>query len=177
MAVSINPGSLQVWRPPTGLMYKLNFDASVFACTRSSGVGVIVRNSLGEVMAGLSARGPAVANSEEAEALACRKAVEFAMDAGFTNLVIEGDNAAVIKAIASPWLDRSRLGHIYDDICTLATGFRSCIIGCVKRSDNFVTHSLAHFASHLDEELVWLEESLPPAFDALYLDASFLNDE
>ena len=149
-------------------MYKLNFDAAVFASTRSLGVGVIVRNSLGDVMASPSARGLAVANSEEALALVWRKAVEFAMDAGFMDLVIEGDNAVVMKAISSLWLDRSRLGHIHDDIRTLATGFRSCIIGCVKRSDNFVTHSLAHFASHLDEELVWLEESLPPAFDALY---------
>nr|XP_023881690.1 uncharacterized protein LOC111994061 [Quercus suber] len=159
------------------MAFKLNFDAAVFDGTNSSGVGVIVRNSLGEVMAGLSARGPAVANSEEAEALACRKAVEFAMDAGFMDLVIEGDNAAVMKAITSSRLDRSRLGHIYDDIRTLAARFRSCNFGCVKRSANAVAHSLARFASNLVDELVWLEEPPPPALEALYLDASFLIDE
>ena len=156
-------------------MYKLNFNAAVFASTRSLGVGVIVRNSLGDVMASPSARGLAVANSEEALALVWRKAVEFAMDVGFTDLVIEGDNAAVMKAITSPQLDRSRLGHIYDDTCTLTIGFRSCTIGCVKRSANSVAHSLARFASHLDEELVWLEESPPPALDTLYLDASYFE--
>ena len=116
-----------------------------------------------------------MANSEEVEALACRKAVEFAMDAGFMDLVIKGDNAVVMKAISSPRLDRSQLGHIYDDIRTLATGFRSCTIGCVKRSANSVAHSLARFASHLDEELVWLEESPPLALDTLYLDASYFE--
>ena len=40
-----------------------------------------------------------------------------------------------------------------------------------------MAHSLARFASHLDDELVWLEESPPPALEALYLDARFLNDE
>ncbi|XP_023905314.1 uncharacterized protein LOC112017083 [Quercus suber] len=159
------------------MAFKLNFNAAVFDGTNSSEVGVIVRNGLGEVMAGLSARGPAVANSEEAEALACRKAVEFAMDAGFINLVIEGDNAAVMKAITSSRLDGSRLGHIYDDIRTLAAGFRSCNFGCVKRSANVVAHSLARFANHIVDELVWLKESPPPALEALYLDASFLNDE
>ena len=177
LAISTNPRLVQVWRPPIGSVYKLNFDAAIFDSTRSSRLGVIVRNSLGEVMASLLAHGPAMANSEEAEVLACQKAVEFAMDARFTDLVIKGDNAAVMKAITSPWLDRSRLGHIYDDIRTLVAGFRSCTIGCVKRSANFVAHSLARFASHLDDELVWLEESPPPGLEALYLDARFLNDE
>ena len=140
-------------------------------------MGVIIRNSQGEVMASLSARGPAVASSKEAEVLACRKAVEFAIDVGFMDLVIEGDNATVMKAIVSPRLDRSRQGHIYDDIRTLAVGFRSLFVGCIKRSANFVAYSLARYASHLEEELVWLEESPPPALDALHLDVSLLNDE
>jgi len=138
---------------------------------------VVIRNSLGEVMASLSAHGPAVASSEEAEVLACWKAVEFAIDVGFMDLVIEGDNATVMKAIVSPRLDRSRQGHIYDDIRTLVAGFRSLSVGCIKRSANSVAYSLARYASHLEEELVWLEESQPPALDALYLDASLLNDE
>ena len=41
-------------------------------------------------MAGMSAKGPYVRNSEEAEALACQNAVVFAMEAGFSKLVIEG---------------------------------------------------------------------------------------
>ena len=52
-------------------------------------------------MAAMSAKGPAVNNSEEAEMLACRKSIEFVMDAGFSELVIEGDNANVIRAISS----------------------------------------------------------------------------
>ncbi|XP_065638610.1 uncharacterized protein LOC136071363 [Quercus suber] len=177
LAVSANSGLIQAWRPPTGSVYKLNFDVAVLANTRSSGVGVVIRNSLGEVMAGLSTYGPVVASNEEAEVLACRKVVEFAIDAGFMDLMIEGDNAMVMKANVFPRLDRSRLGHIYDDIRTLAAGFRSLSVGCIKRSANSVAHSLARYASHLEEELVWLEESPPPAPDALYLDASLLNDE
>ena len=39
-------------------------------------------------MVALFARGPSVANSEDAEVLLCRKSLEFAMDAGFMELVI-----------------------------------------------------------------------------------------
>ena len=52
-------------------------------------------------MAAVFAKGPAVNISEEAEMSACRKSIEFVMDVGFSELVIEGDNANVIHAISS----------------------------------------------------------------------------
>ena len=55
-------------------------------------------------------------NSEEAEALACQKVVEFSMEAGFSNLVIKGDNSNVMRAISSFAANNSQLGHIVDDI-------------------------------------------------------------
>ena len=39
--------SVQSWRPPSGESYKLNFDATVFEDTGSSGFGVIIRNYRG----------------------------------------------------------------------------------------------------------------------------------
>ena len=50
-------------------------------------------------MAGMSVKEPYVRNSEEAEALACRKATIFAMEARFLELVVEGDNVTVMRAI------------------------------------------------------------------------------
>ena len=61
---------------------------------------------MGEVMAGLSARGPYVASNKEGEVLACRKALEFAIDSRFTEIVLEGDNAKVMKLLMSPQVDR-----------------------------------------------------------------------
>ena len=55
-------------------------------------------------------------DSEEVEVLACHKALEFAIDAGFTERVLEGDNAMVMKMIYQAQLDLSRLGLIYEDI-------------------------------------------------------------
>ena len=40
-------------------------------------------NEKGEVMVVMSAKGPSVGDSEEAEILECRKFLEFAIDAGF----------------------------------------------------------------------------------------------
>ena len=66
-----------------------------------SGFGAIIRNKTGEVMASISAKGPTVANSEEAEVLACRKAEVFAVDVGFYSFIIEGDNRTVLNSITS----------------------------------------------------------------------------
>ena len=93
------PGS-SYCKPPSQDVYKLNFDAAVFSDLNCSGVGAIIRNCDGEVMAGMAARGEYVHNSDDAEALACRKALEFAMEAGFSSLIIEGDNSNVMRAIS-----------------------------------------------------------------------------
>ena len=67
-------------------------------------------------MAGMSAIGPTVDTSEEAELFACRRSLEFAMDAGFTRLMIEGDNTNVVQAISSDVANYSFLGNVVDDI-------------------------------------------------------------
>ena len=64
-------------------------------------------------MVAISARGPPVVDNEEAEVLACRHAVEFAMEAKFRELIIGGDNVNVMKTIMSSKANYSRLGHIY----------------------------------------------------------------
>ena len=76
----------------------------------------MIRNEKGEVMAAIAERGGAVQDSEEVEVMACRKVLEFAIDAGFTEIILEGDNAMVMKVISQAQQDFSRLGLIYEDI-------------------------------------------------------------
>ena len=90
-----------VWQPPSQSEYKLNFDAAIFSSLDRSGYGAIIRNDKGEVMAAMSASGPNVSTSGEAELLACGRAIEFAVDAGFSRLIIEGDNSNVLQSISS----------------------------------------------------------------------------
>ena len=154
-----------------GLIYKVNFDAAVFADLEASGVGVVVRNDKGEVMASLAARGPPVRDSDEAETLACRRALEFAVEAGFSELILEGDNLTVMKSLISLKPNRSRLGHIVEEIQCILAGLRSFAVSFVKRSANTVAHALAQHARLLDDELVWPEECPQPALEPLYLDS------
>ena len=71
-------------------------------------------------MADISTKAPPMGDSEEAEILACRKALEFSINAGFSKLAIEGNNANVMGSITSTGVNQSRLGYIIKDIQSLA---------------------------------------------------------
>lgn len=71
LAVPISIGLSQSWKPPEGMMYKLNFDAAVVTDVSALGVSVIIWNEKGQVMAVLLSKGLAVTDSEEAKVLAC----------------------------------------------------------------------------------------------------------
>ena len=104
------------WQPPPPEEFKLNFDAAVFLDSGRIGYGAIIRNEKGEVMAAMTASGPMVRTSDEPELLACRKAIEFAVDAGFSRMIIEGDIINVIHAISSSLENTSPFGNVVDDI-------------------------------------------------------------
>ena len=154
---------------------KLNFDAALFSALNSSGFGAIIRNEKGEVMAAMAAKGPEVSSSEEAELLACRKSIEFAVDAGFSELVIEGDNSFIMKAISAMQEDFSLLGNVIGDIHHLVRNLQWVRIECTRRGGNRVAHELAQFARNISQDLFWIEDVPPIAREALYQDADFSN--
>ena len=117
-----------------------------------------------------SSLGPPVLGSEEVEVLACRKALEFAVDAGFTELLVEDDNVSVMQTILRSQPNGSQLGHLYEDVQCLCAGLRAVSVGWVSYTTNGVAYCLAKYARGLVDESVWLEESPPPALEALYLD-------
>ena len=150
--------------------YKLNFDVAVFSSLDRSGYGAIIRNDNGVVRAAMTASGPKVSTSDEAELLACRRAIEFAMDAGFTRLIIEGDNSNVIQAISSPLKSFSLFGNVVNDIRRLIWGLQWTKVCCIRRGANKVAHTLAQYARNtLDEDLYWMKDSPPTSFRSLVL--------
>ena len=147
----------------------------MFSSLNSSGFGAILRNEKGEVMTAMVAKGPEMFCSTEAELLACRKAIEFAMDAGFLELVIEGDNSLAMTAISSLKIDQSLLGNVVRDIQHLICTLQWVRIDCVRRGGNRVAHVLAQFARDITEDVYWMEDVPPMAREILYQDANFVE--
>ncbi len=52
------PACLVKWEPPSVGIYKENFDGAIFVETSEAGIGVIIRNDQGAIMASLCQRIP-----------------------------------------------------------------------------------------------------------------------
>nr|POE86841.1 putative ribonuclease h protein [Quercus suber] len=72
------------WQPPYGSFVKANFDGAVFGGDQEAGIGVVIRNNEGQVLAALSEKVRMPVSVEILEMLAARKAVIFARDLGFS---------------------------------------------------------------------------------------------
>ena len=176
LRIPVSPPGDSVWHPPLDSSFKLNFDAAVFSELNCLGVGAMIRNEKGKVMAAMSARGPHVIDSIAAEVIACRRALEFACEAGFTDLVVEGDNLSVMKLLAASEPDHSWLGHIIQDIKWLTRSLRMVSFSYVRRAANSVAHGLARYAKYVHEDMYWIDDNPPPVLEALYYDYSQLNE-
>ena len=75
---------LQQWRPPDENIFKANFDAVLFKSEILAGLGVVIRDWRGEAIGALTMSVPLAQTVVELEALACRRAVQFAKEIGLT---------------------------------------------------------------------------------------------
>jgi hypothetical protein len=108
-----------VWKkPPLGTL-KFNWDAAVDKEGGRIGMGVIARDSVGEVVVMNSVPMDFVQDPSLVEALAARQAVELSLAMGLENCIFEGDALEVIKAINQEEPCRGVISQIVNDIKTL----------------------------------------------------------
>ena len=71
------------WSSPQDGLVKINFDRAIFSESNQSGVGVVIRDNNGPVLASCSEKIHQAYKPDEVEALAALKAVTFAHELGF----------------------------------------------------------------------------------------------
>ncbi|XP_050289889.1 uncharacterized protein LOC126728050 [Quercus robur] len=152
------PPPMQQWRPPNLHCLKINFDAAVFCRSSLVGIGVVVHNNAGEVEGALSSSIPMAQLVADLEALACLKAIQFALELGITRVVFEGDSAVVINALLHGAGAFASFGNILDDICMLSAVFQFVDSIFVNCRCNSVADALAKKAKLIVGAQVWLHE-------------------
>ena len=98
------------WQPPLADLMKINFDGAIFSSSNAAGIGVVIKNNLGQVIASCSEQLPQAFNSVDVEALAAAKAVSFAAKIGITKAVLEGDSLTIMNALSSDHHSLALLG-------------------------------------------------------------------
>lgn len=77
----------------------LNFDGAVFNSDNKSGVGVVIRDCKGHMIASLAQVLPQAYDALEIEALAAHRALEFGLEVGINEAVLKGDCQAIMHAL------------------------------------------------------------------------------
>ncbi|KAK9994655.1 hypothetical protein SO802_024358 [Lithocarpus litseifolius] len=148
------------WLPPISPRYKVNYDGAIFKDLGAAGLGVIIRDSEGCVIGALAERIPLPISVATVEALACRRAIQFAKDLSIYEATFEGDAEIVTNALRAGTSNHPEFGLVINDSLALASGFRFCNFAHVKRLGNLVAHFLARKAKSGNVLQVWIE-SIP----------------
>ena len=120
-----------------------------------AGLGVVVCDHQGQVLASLFKNVPLAPSSDDVEALAAARAINFATELGFSLVIIEGDSEAIIKALESNEESLATYGHMISAVRPAIDAFRNISFSHTRRQGNDITHNLARYVS---SHLVWMED-------------------
>lgn len=145
------------WSPPCADVFKLNCDATIIP-GKGTGVGGVIRDNVGDPLMSFAELITEEYGIECAEALAAKKGMTLAWEAGFRAMTLEVDCLSLINAINRKRELRSDFGLLVNDIVALSRMFHVFILVHVKREANKVAHKLANLSSDFSGLKVWMEE-------------------
>jgi ribonuclease HI len=131
------------WSPPLSGELKVNVDAGWNEGAKSAGLGVVIRDTHGQVVQSSWYHIPSCSSAEEAEALACLEGLKNIQSLYCDRAVVESDCLRVVQALTS---DDRNLSHCWSTILDakgLLRAFNHITISKVDRESNGVAHSLA----------------------------------
>jgi ribonuclease HI len=152
--------------------FKVNFDGALFKDKNEGGIGVVIRDCSGLVIATLSQRVKTGASVDLIEALAAKRAITFAMEVGVTDVEFEGDSENVIQDLSRPEAPHNAYGLIIEDARLLLPYFQRYRLSHIRHSGNAVAHALARRALDINNLVVWMEEVPPDIVHVLLKDSS-----
>ena len=97
------------WHPPSQGLVKINCDGATCKDQNKLGIGVVIRDENGLVLASLDKLLPLLYTTLEIEAMATSTALSFATHMGFHSGILESDSLVLATALIknntiSPWM-------------------------------------------------------------------------
>ncbi|XP_075665351.1 uncharacterized protein LOC142635017 [Castanea sativa] len=130
-----------VWRPSDPSTWKTNYNGAMFVEQNVSGVGEVVRNSKGEVLAVLSEKIPQPPLVVLLETMAARKVVYFVHKIGTPSSILEGDSEISTNALRHENFSNSSFGHLIKDIMSSISFFQNYSLLHTLKQGNALAHA------------------------------------
>ena len=100
--------------PPTRPCLRVNFDGAVFKEENMAGLGVVICNEKGQVIASMAEKVSLLNFVAILEALAAVKAVTFAQDIGLSSVIVEGDLEIIFNPLKSDYESFVAYGYLIE---------------------------------------------------------------
>ena len=157
------------WKPLDAGYVKTNFDRAIFKDLQAAGIGVVIRDEHGKVIAILAEKISILELVLTLGTLEARQAVQFVQELRPRNSIFEGDYETSINVISKGDLLHSSCGHIIKDILLTSTSLQSFFfLSHINRYGNILVDAFAKKAKFSFPLLVWME-FVPPDFYKCYL--------
>lgn len=134
------------WKAPPPNKYKINYDGAISNADNTAGIGVVVRDCHGEVIAFLIQQLDQAYQPVEVEAMATCRAVELGSELGLDCAIAEGDSKAIMKALRCKDNGLTPFAHLINDVSLFSGLFSELLYSHIERDGNKVAHSLARIA-------------------------------
>jgi ribonuclease HI len=138
---------VEAWRAPPVGWCKVNCDAGFSKASGRMGMGIVVRDSEGNVLAARSLSRVGLLESIMGETVASYHAALLCKELALTHVILESDAKQVVNAIVSGEKNNSRFGHLVDDTKTILQAFSEWKCVHVNRTANAAAHNLAKTAT------------------------------
>ncbi|TXG52776.1 hypothetical protein EZV62_021945 [Acer yangbiense] len=148
------------WLPPVEKVYKANYAALVDRVGGWIGIGVVIRDSNGDVLTSYAQTLLVNLNSKSANLAAMLKNVHFSVDCGLAMCIFETNEALVMKWINESQCNFSKNGVLLDDIRSLSSNMRNVKFVHTSKKANGVAQILAKHALEISKNTFWMEDFL-----------------
>ncbi|XP_040994261.1 uncharacterized protein LOC121240796 [Juglans microcarpa x Juglans regia] len=146
------------WKTPKGKWFKANFDGAINMEQQKMGMGIVVKDSKGEVIASLCGTQGSVTSPFIAEFNTLWRTMDLCSELGIQDVIIEGDAKVLINAIKAETEDESWRGQLVEDMKHRWKNKKQWVLKFRYQKGNEVVHHLAKLALQLNEEMCWIEE-------------------
>ncbi|KAJ9135942.1 hypothetical protein P3X46_033062 [Hevea brasiliensis] len=142
-----SPRPLSNWSPPAPGCFKINFDVALAKHRNEGSIVAIIRDSSGQPLGWYCKKVSNLLSSLVLEALACKLAVQLAIDKVINDVIVEGDALVVIQGVQSqePMLE---IQGIIQDVAILTQSIQRISFTHASRVCKKAAHSLAQKSLH-----------------------------
>ncbi|XP_040988990.1 uncharacterized protein LOC121236613 [Juglans microcarpa x Juglans regia] len=134
------------WEPPPLVIYKVNWDAAVKHEIGRVGIGIVIRDFEGRVVASRSMQRYIFTDSYTAKSQGALQAIIFARDIGLRRIILEGDALQVIHSIKLNTSQFHLSRVLLWDVKFVLSHFDNWIVVHVRRNVNMAAQVLAKYA-------------------------------